>query len=63
MTFGAKGPMQMTFTNVCGLGSAIKDLWIFSAKSQGTEDGSTEALLQILYGPNLILEVFGSYMF
>ena len=28
-----------------------------------TEDGSTEALLQILYGQYLILGVFGSYMF
>ena len=31
--------------------------------AQCTEDGSTEALLQILYGPNHILGVFGSYMF
>ena len=28
-----------------------------------TEDGSTEALLQILYGQYLILGVFGSCMF
>ena len=28
-----------------------------------TEDGSTNAVLQILYGPYLILGVFGSYMF
>ena len=28
-----------------------------------TEDRSTEALLQILYGPYLILGVFGSCMF
>ena len=27
-----------------------------------TEDGSTEALLQILYGQYLILGVFGSYV-
>ena len=31
--------------------------------AHGTEDGSTEALLQILYGQYLILGVFGSYMF
>ena len=30
---------------------------------QCTEDGSTNAVLQILYGPYLILGVFGSYMF
>ena len=28
-----------------------------------TEDGSTNAVLQILYGPYLILGVFGNYMF
>ena len=38
MTFGAKGPMQMTFTNVFGLGQANKDLWGFPAKSQGNPE-------------------------
>ena len=28
-----------------------------------TEDGSMNAVLRILYGPNLILGGFGSYMF
>ena len=35
----------------------------FQPLPKTTEDGSTEALLQILYGQYLILGVFGSYMF
>ena len=41
--------------------------WVFEDLkfkiSEGTEDGSTEALLQILHGQYLILGVFGSCMF
>ena len=43
---------------------AVSDLSIkFTNLGYDTEDGSTEALLQILYGQYLILGVFGSCMF
>ena len=44
--------------NLIGSFTATRICWV-----SPTEDGSTEALLQILYDPNLILGVFGSYMF
>ena len=39
--------------------------YVLSSKlfTVSTEDGSTEALVQILYGQYLILGVFGSFMF
>jgi hypothetical protein len=37
--------------------------WKLKGYIQSTEDGSMEAILQILYDQYLILGVFGSYMF
>ena len=40
----------------------LEQVWPF-ALDRGTEDGSTDVVPQILYGPYLILGVFGSCMF
>ena len=42
---------------------SFKEIQTILRLSLVTEDGSTEAILKILYGPNLILGGFGSYMF